>query len=109
MVAPASGPHMSLPKLELPAFKGEKVAKAQIWLESLGRFQKFYRMMDEQAMELARFSCKGNYAKAWAGLLPEDLTLATFKEHSKAEFAVENQDKCWDMCSWCCDMSANPV
>jgi hypothetical protein len=30
MVAPASGPHMSLPKLKLPAFKGEKCAKAQI-------------------------------------------------------------------------------
>jgi hypothetical protein len=42
MVVPASGPHMSLPKLELPALKGEKGAKAQIWLESLGRFQKFY-------------------------------------------------------------------
>jgi hypothetical protein len=93
MAAPASGPHMSLPKLQLPAFKGEKGAKAQIWLESLGRFQKFYRMTDEQAVELARFSCKGPYAKAWAGLLPDDLTLATFKEHFKAEFAVENQDK----------------
>jgi hypothetical protein len=47
---------MSSPRLELPAFKGEKGAKAQIWLESLGRFQKFYRMTDEQAVELARFS-----------------------------------------------------
>jgi hypothetical protein len=93
MAAPASGPHMSLPKLKLPAFKGEKGAKAQIWLESLGRFQKFYRMTDEQAVELARFSCKGPYAKAWAGLLPDDLTLKTFKEHFKAEFAVENQNK----------------
>ena len=50
-------------------------------------------MTDEQAVELARFSCKSPYAKAWAGLLPEDLTLAKFKEHFKAEFAVENQDK----------------
>jgi hypothetical protein len=41
MAAPASGAHMGLPKLELPAFKGEEGAKAQIWLESLGRFQKF--------------------------------------------------------------------
>jgi hypothetical protein len=93
MAAPASGPHMSLPKLESPAFKGEKGAKAQIWLESLGRFQKFYRMTDEQAVELVRFSCKGPHAKAWAGLLSDDLTLETFKEHFKAEFAVENQDK----------------
>jgi hypothetical protein len=67
MAAPASGLHMSLPKLELPAFKGEKGAKAQIWLKSYRRFQKFHRMTDEQAVELARFSCKGNYAKAWAG------------------------------------------
>jgi hypothetical protein len=58
MAAPASGPHMSLPKLELPAFKGEKGAKAQIWLESLSRFEKFYRMTDEQAVELARFLAK---------------------------------------------------
>jgi hypothetical protein len=93
MAAPASGPHMSLPKLELPVFKGEKGAKAHIWLESLGRFQKNYRMTDEQAVELARFSCKGPYAKAWAGLLPEDLTLTTFKEHFKAKVAVENQDR----------------
>jgi hypothetical protein len=93
MAAPASGPHMSLPKLELPAFKGEKGAKAQIWLESLGPFKKFYRNTDEQAVELARFSCKGPYAKAWAGLLPDDLTSETFKEHFKAEDAVENQDK----------------
>jgi hypothetical protein len=93
MAAPASGPHMSLLKLKLPAFKGEKGAKAPIWLESLGRFQKFCRMTDQQAVELARFSCKGPYAKAWAGLLPEDLTLEMFKEHFKAEFAVENQDK----------------
>jgi hypothetical protein len=93
MAAPASGPHMSLPKSELPAFKEEKGAKAQIWLESLGRFQKIYRMTDEQAVELARFSCKGPYAKAWTGLLPDDLTLETFKEHFKDEFAVENQDK----------------
>jgi hypothetical protein len=90
---PISGPQMSLPKLELPTFKGEKGAKAQIWLESLGRFQKFYRLTDEQAVELARFSCKGFYAKTWAGLLPDDLTFATFKEHFKAEFAVENLDK----------------
>jgi hypothetical protein len=93
MGAPTSGPHMSLPKLELPAFTGEKGAKAQMWLESLGRFQRFYRMTDGQAVELARFSCKGSYAKTWAGMLPNDLTLETFKEHFKAEFAVENQDK----------------
>jgi hypothetical protein len=92
MAAPTSGPQMSLRKLELPAFKGEKGAKAQIWLESLGCFQKIYRLTDEQAVELARFSCKGPYAKASAGLLPEDLTLTTFKEHFKAEFAVENHD-----------------
>jgi hypothetical protein len=82
MAAPASGPHMSLPKLKLPAFTGEKGAKAQIWLESLSRFQKFYWMTDEEAVELARFSCKGPYAKAWAGLLSEDLTFETFKELS---------------------------
>jgi hypothetical protein len=93
LAAPISGPQMSLPKLELPTFKGEKGAKAQIWLESLGRFQKFYRLTDEQAVELARFSCKGFYAKTWVGLLPDDLTFATFKEHFKAEFAVENLDK----------------
>jgi hypothetical protein len=90
LAAPVSGPQMSLPKLELPTFKGEKGAKAQTWLESLGRFQKFYRLTDEQAVELARFSCKGSYAKTWAGMLPDDLTFATFKEHFKAEFAVEN-------------------
>jgi hypothetical protein len=48
-------------------------------------------MTDEQAVELAHLSsCKSPYAKAWAGLLPEDLTLAMFKEHFKAAFAVEN-------------------
>jgi hypothetical protein len=93
MGAPTSGPHMSLPKLELPAFKGEKGAKPQMWLESLGRFQRYYQMTDGQAVELARFSCKGPYAKTWAGMLPDDLTLETFKEHFKAKFAVENQDK----------------
>jgi hypothetical protein len=50
-------------------------------------------MTDEQAVELARFFCKGPYAKAWTGLLLEDLTLETFKEHFKDEFVVENQDK----------------
>jgi hypothetical protein len=63
MAAPASGPHMSLPKLELPAFKGEKGAKAQIWLESLGRFQKIYQMTDEQAVELAPFSCTKDHMR----------------------------------------------
>jgi hypothetical protein len=43
-------------------------------------------------VKLTRFSCKGPYAKAWAGLLPDDLTLETFKEHFKAEFVVENQN-----------------
>jgi hypothetical protein len=69
------------------------VRRHKFGLESLGRFQKFYQMTDKQAVELARFSCKGPYAKAWAGLLPDDLTLETYKEHFKAEFAVENQDK----------------
>jgi hypothetical protein len=44
-------------------------------------------------LKVARFSCKGEYAALWAGLLPADLTLHDFKELFKAEFAVENHDK----------------
>jgi hypothetical protein len=51
-----------------------------------------YQLTDAQLLEVVRFSCKGEYAALWAGLLPADLTLYDFKELFKAEFAVENHD-----------------
>jgi hypothetical protein len=59
-------------------------------LESLPRFQNLYQLIDAQLLEVARFSCKGEYAALWTGLLPANLTLQDFKELS---FAVENHDK----------------
>jgi hypothetical protein len=52
-----------------------------------------YQLTDAQLLKVARFSCKGEYAALWAGLLPVDLILHDFKELLKAEFAVENHDK----------------
>jgi hypothetical protein len=71
------------------SFKGRKGSQ----LESLTRFKNLYQLTDVQLLEVARFSCKGEYAAFWAGLLPADLTLHDFKELFKAEFAVKNHDK----------------
>jgi hypothetical protein len=85
---PAARPMGNLPKIQMPEFKGEKGVPAQMWLESLPRFQNLYQLTDAQLLEVARFSCKGEYAALWAGLLPTDLTLQDFKDLFKAEFAV---------------------
>jgi hypothetical protein len=60
-----------------------------MWLESLTRFQNLYQLTDAQLLKVARFSCKGEYAALWAGLLPADFTLHDFKELFKAEFACD--------------------
>jgi hypothetical protein len=90
---PAARPLGNLPKIQMPEFKGNKGVPAQMWLESLPRFQNLYQLTDAQLLEVARFSCKGEYAALWAGLLPTDLTLQDFKDLFKAEFAVENHDR----------------
>jgi hypothetical protein len=77
----------------MPEFKGKKGVPAQMWLESLPRFQNLYQLTDAQLLEVARFSCEGEYAALWAGLLPTNLTLQDFKDLFRAEFAVENHDK----------------
>jgi hypothetical protein len=64
----------------MPEFQGKKGVPAQMWLESLTRFQNLYQLTDAQLLEVARFSCKGEYAALWAGL-------HDFKELFKAEFA----------------------
>jgi hypothetical protein len=73
--------------------KGRKGSQLRCGRESLTRFQNLYQLTDAQLLEVARFSCKGEYAALWAGLLPADLTLHDFKELFKAEFAMENHDK----------------
>jgi hypothetical protein len=83
----------NLPNIQMPEFKGEKGVPAQMWLESLPRFQNLYQLATAQLLEVARFSCKGEYAALWAGLLPTDFTLQDFKDLFKAGFAVENHDK----------------
>jgi hypothetical protein len=50
-------------------------------------------LTDAQLLEVARFSCTGEYAALWAGLLPTDLTLQDFKDLFRAEFAVESHGK----------------
>jgi hypothetical protein len=92
---PAARPLGNLPKIQMPEFQGKKGVPAQMWLESITRFQNLYQLTDAQLLEVARFSCQGEYAALWAGLLPADLTLPVhdFKELIKAEFAVENHDK----------------
>jgi hypothetical protein len=90
---PAARSLSNLPKIQMPEFKENKGVPAQMWLKSLPRFQKFYQLTDAQLLEVARFSCKGEYAALWAGLLPADLTLQDFKDLFRAEFAVENHDK----------------
>jgi hypothetical protein len=69
--------------------EGKKGVPAQMWLESLTRFQNLYQLTDAQLLKVARFSCKGEYAALWAGLLPADFTLHDFKELFKAEFACD--------------------
>jgi hypothetical protein len=46
-------------------------------------------------LKVARFSCKGEYAALWAGLLLADLTLHDFEELFEAteSFRVDNHDK----------------
>jgi hypothetical protein len=56
----------------MPEFQGKKGVPAQMWLESLTRFQNLYQLTDAQLLEVARFSCKGEYAALKAGLLPAD-------------------------------------
>jgi hypothetical protein len=90
---PAARPLGNLPKIQMPEFKGKKGVPAQMWLESLPRFQNLYQLTDAQLLEVARFSCTGQYAALWARLLPTDLTLQDFKDLFRAEFAVENHDK----------------
>jgi hypothetical protein len=90
---PAARPLGHLPMIRMPEFKGKKGVPAQMWLESLPRFQNLYQLTDAQLLEVARFSCTGEYAALWAGLLPTDLTLQDFKDLFRAEFAVENHDK----------------
>jgi hypothetical protein len=55
----------------MPEFKGNKGVPAQMWLESLSRFQNLYQLTDAQLLEVARFSCKGEYAALWACLLQD--------------------------------------
>jgi hypothetical protein len=69
---PAVRPLSNLPKIQMPEFKGKKGVPAQMWLKSLPRFQNLYQLTDAQLLEVARFSCKGEYAALWAGLLPDD-------------------------------------
>jgi hypothetical protein len=90
---PAARPLGNLPKIQMPEFKRNKGVPAHMWLESLPRFQNLYQLTDAQLLEVARFSCKGEYAALWAGLLPTDLTLQDFKDLFKAEVAVEIHDK----------------
>jgi hypothetical protein len=90
---PAARPLGNLPRIRMPEFKGKKGVPAQMWLESLPRFQNLYQLTDAQLLEVARFLCTGEYAALWAGLLPTDLTLQDFKDLFRAEFAVENHDK----------------
>jgi hypothetical protein len=90
---PAARPLGNLPKIQMPEFKGTKGVPAQMWLKSLPRLQNLYQLTGAQLLEVARFSCKGEYAALWAGLLPTDLTLQNFEDLFKAEFAVENHDK----------------
>jgi hypothetical protein len=85
----AARPLDNLPNIQMPEFKGNKGVPAQMILKSLPRFQNLYQLTDAQLLEVARFSCKGEYAALWAGLLPTDLTLQDFKDLFKAEFAVE--------------------
>jgi hypothetical protein len=89
----AARPLGKLPKIQMHEFQGKKGVPAQMWLESLSRFQNLYQLTDAQLLEVAGFSCKGEYAALWAGLLPADLTLHDIKVLFKAEFAVENHDK----------------
>jgi hypothetical protein len=66
---PAARPLGNLPEIQMPEFKGNKGVPAQMWLESLPRFQNLCQLTDAQLLEVARFSCKGEYAAVWAGLL----------------------------------------
>jgi hypothetical protein len=90
---PAARPLGNLLKVQMPEFQGKKGVPAQMWLESLTRFQNLYQLSDAQLLEVAGFSRKREYAALWADLLPANLTLHDFKELFKAEFAVENHDK----------------
>jgi hypothetical protein len=75
---PAARPLSNLPKIQMPEFKGKKGVPAQMSLESLPRFQNLHQLTDAQLLEVARFSCKGEYAALWAGLLPADLMLQDY-------------------------------
>jgi hypothetical protein len=93
MYVPAARPLSNLAKIQMPESKGKKGVPAQMWLKCLPRFQNLYQLTDAQLLEVARFSCKGEYAALWAGLLPANLTLQDFKDLFRAKFAVENHDK----------------
>jgi hypothetical protein len=88
---PAARPLGNLSKIQIPEFQGKKGVPAQMWLESLTRFQNLYQLTDAQLLEVARLQRRVCGLRAC--LLPADLTLHDFKELFKAEFAVENHDK----------------
>ena len=80
-----------LPKIELPTFRGERGSQAEVWLTHLTRFQRLYNLSDFQLVEMARISCKGEYASLWASMLPDEVTLAEFLESFRSEFVTQNQ------------------
>jgi hypothetical protein len=43
---PAARPLSNLPKIQMPEFKGIKGVPAQMWLESLPRFQNLHQLTD---------------------------------------------------------------
>ena len=82
-----------LPKIDLPHFKGEKGTAAEVWIAHLTRYQRFYGLSDGQMVELARISCKGDYASVWASMLDDNLEFPEFLEMFRSEFVDENEEK----------------
>ena len=82
-----------LPKIEMPHFKGEKGTTAEVWLAHLLRYQRFYGLSDGQMVELARISCKGDYASVWASMLDDTISFADFLAMFRSEFVAENEEK----------------
>jgi hypothetical protein len=52
---PAARPLGNLPKIQMPEFKGKKGVPAQMWLESLPRFQKLYQLTDAHSWKWRAF------------------------------------------------------
>lgn len=86
-------PRSFLPKVELPSFKGEKGALAEVWLTHLTRFKRLYSLSEGQMVELARISCKGEYASLWASMLPDEVSYEDFVEAFRGEFVKQNPDR----------------